>query len=164
MAKNRQYVWCLIEFTNGEQQWYCVSTVLREAILQEREVNPYWKNTMIGNYLTVSTRRYINGRAPLTVGKIKRISVSNHRTRGTNWTRNQFVTPEHLMNFRSAYNYLRHDYSWYNHFAIWMALKYWHNELKQVQIRKTKRRIKQLRWKTRLIAKKARERQNGSKQ
>ena len=141
MSNKRQYIWFLIELTNGEQRWFCVSRVLREAILQEKKVNQFWKNTMIGNYITVSTSKYVKGQTHLTVGKIKKISISTHKSYKENWTRNQFVTPDHLLKFKSAFNYLKHDYRWYNRFAIWVAMKYWYFELLQVKIKRLKKKI-----------------------
>lgn len=146
MAAKRQYIWALIEFTNGDKKWYCISRVLRESLLIEKENNRFWKNEMIGNYLTVATTHYIHDRAHLTVGKVTKLSVSHHGTSSYNWTRNQFVTPDHLLNFKDSYNYLRHDYAWYNRFAIWVALKYWHNELMRKQIKKMKKSLGRKRW------------------
>lgn len=147
--RKRTYIWALIEFTNGNKEWYCISRVLRESLLAERKVNRYWKNTMIGNYITVSTCEYVNNRTKLTVGKITKLSLSGRGTHGFHWTRNQFVTPDHLLDFRDAYNYLKHDYSWYNRFAIWVALKYWHNELVQWKIKKMKKAIGRKSWQVR---------------
>lgn len=147
MNKKREYIWCLIEFPNGDEKWYCVSRVLREALLMAKKNDRYWKKKFMGNYLTVALDKYTFDRAPLTVGKVKKISISTHRTNSWNWTRNQFVTPDHLMNFNSAYNYLKHDYSWYNRFSIWMALRYWHNKLLQKKIKTTKKSIGRIRGK-----------------
>lgn len=146
LYKHHQYIWFLIEFTNGDKEWYCVSRVLRKALFAEKRNNRFWKNTMIGNYITVSTTEYRNNRSRLTVGKITKINISSRSAKKYNWTRNQFVTPDHLLNFRDSYNYLRHDYSWYNRFAIWIALKYWHNELKISDIRTKKKKLRQLNW------------------
>lgn len=146
MTNRRQYIWALIEFTDGNKQWYCISRVLRESLLIEKANNRFWKKKMIGNYITVSTTRYVHDHAHLTVGKITKLNISWHGTSSYNWTRNQFVTPEHLLNFRDAFNYLKHDYAWYNRFAIWVALKYWHNELEQRQIKKMKKRLRRKRY------------------
>ncbi|WP_369823586.1 hypothetical protein [Lactobacillus sp. HT06-2] len=147
MARQKTYIWCKLEFTDGTQSWYCISRVLRKAILIEKKQNRFWKNELINNYITVATTEYKNNRARLTVGKILEVSVSHHGTPGSNWTRNQFVTPEHLLNFKSAYNYLKHDYTWYNRLAIWVALRYWHNELKQKQIKHWQRSLGKVRGK-----------------
>lgn len=144
--QTKRFIWALIEFTNGDKKWYCISRILRESLLIEKENNKFWKKQMIGNYITLSTSEYNNGRASLTVGKIIKLNILSHGTKGWNWTRNQFVTPEHLLNFKDAYNYLKHDYHWYNRFSIWVALKYWHNELLQTKIRKSKRKIRQKIW------------------
>lgn len=142
----RTYIWLKIRFKDDEEKWYCVSRVLRESLLMEKTTNRFWKNKMIGNYITVSTTEYYHNRTRLTVGKIIKINLSHHGTGGSNWTRNQFVTPEHLLNFRDAYNYLKHDYSWYNRLAIWCALFYWHNELLQQRIKKNKKKLRKKRW------------------
>lgn len=145
MSNTRQYIWCLIEFPNGDQKWYCISRVLREALLLEKKQNRFWKNTMIGNYLTISTSQYVRNQTRLTVGKVRKVSISNHKAYNYNWTRNQFVTEEHLMNFKSAYNYLKHDYSWYNRLSIWVALRYWHNLLLQNKVKRMKKKVNRIR-------------------
>lgn len=145
MKKENTYIWALIEFTNGYKKWYCISRVLRNSLLIERENNRFWKNKMIGNFITVSKSKYHNKRANLTVGKITKLNISSHRTSGWNWTRNQFITPEHLLDFRDAYNYLKHDYSWYNRFSIWMALRIWHNEILANKNRKLRKTLNQKR-------------------
>lgn len=152
MKQKNQYIWFLIEFTNGNKEWYCVSRVLRSAIFREKKTNQFWKNTMIGNYITVATADYYKGRTRLTVGKIIKINISSKATKRHNWTRNQFVTPDHLLNFKDSYNYLRHDYTWYNRFAIWVALKYWHNELVMRQVRSRKKKIRQIKWQANSIS------------
>ena len=35
MAKGHQYLWCLVELPNGKCEWYCISKVLRKALLWE---------------------------------------------------------------------------------------------------------------------------------
>ncbi len=158
VRKNKTYIWALIEFTNGNKEWYCISRVLRQSILIEREHNRYWKKKMIGNYITVSTTEYVMNRTHLTVGKITKMSVSHHGTHKWNWTRNQFVTPEHLLDFRDAYNYLKHDYIWYNRFSIWIALNYWHNELLQKRIKQMKKKISRSRWQINELKRRAKKR------
>ena len=71
MAKKRQYLWCLIELPNGKREWYCVSKVLRKALLWEKNRlhNQYWRNTLIGSYLNVARTRYHRNRAIITVGR-----------------------------------------------------------------------------------------------
>lgn len=141
MYKKRTFVGLLIEFTNGEKEWYCASRVLRHALLCEKKVNQFWKNTMIGNYLTVSTSEYRHDLTKLTVGKVVKIRLSHRGSSGYTWTRNQFVTPEHLRNFRDAYNYLKHDYKWYNRLAIYRALLIWHNQLVQKDLKSVKKQL-----------------------
>lgn len=149
----KEYIWCLIEFPDGKKEWYCISRVLREALLAEKKVNQFWKNTMIGNYITVSTTKYINGKARLKVGKITKIRVLGHGSRNYRWTRNQFVTPDHLMNYRDAYNYLKHNYTWYNRLSIATSLYYWHNELLKTRNRKMIKKLRRASYKLRQIAK-----------
>ncbi|WP_240710610.1 hypothetical protein [Lactobacillus crispatus] len=36
MAKRHQYLWCLVELPNGKCEWYCISKVLRKALLWEK--------------------------------------------------------------------------------------------------------------------------------
>lgn len=141
------YIWALIELTNGEKEWYCLSKVLRNALLWERDVqhNPYWKNTLIGNYLTVARSNYVNNQARLTVGKVKKIRIYHRRPQDFHWTRNQFINAEALKNRKYAFNYLKHDYSWYNRFAIWVALQYWNNQLKMKSLQVTKKKIRKIR-------------------
>lgn len=107
---------------------------------------------MIGNYITVSTRKYVQDQTQLTVGKITKIKILYHGSQKYHWTRNQFVTPEHLMNFSDCYNYLKHDYAWYNRFSIWLALKYWHNELLRKELVTKQKKIRSIRWNIRHFA------------
>lgn len=138
----KEFIWCLIEFPNHKKEWYCISRVLREALFAERKVNRYWKNTMIGNYITVSTTKYINGYTRLTVGKVTKIRILHHGSKDYHWTRNQFVTADHLMNFKDAFNYLKHNYTWYNRLAIAVSLYYWHNCLLIKQNRQLRKKLR----------------------
>ncbi|TSO25336.1 hypothetical protein [Lactobacillus sp. LL6] len=142
----REFIWFLIEFPDNHKEWYCVSHVLREALFAERSVNQYWKNTMIGNYITVSISKYVNGRARLRVGKVTKIRILHHGSKDYHWTRNQFVTPDHLKNFSDAFNYLKHNYTWYNKLAIATSLYYWHNELLRSRNRQLKKKIRHFRY------------------
>ena len=72
MQKRHEYIWCLIELSNGNKEWYCLSKVLRRALFIEKKHNQFWKKTMIGNYITVARSKYIRGRARLTVGRIEK--------------------------------------------------------------------------------------------
>ena len=75
MQKRQEYIWCLIELSNGNKEWYCLSKVLRRALFIEKKHNQFWKKTMIGNYITVARSKYIRGRARLTVGRIEKIRI-----------------------------------------------------------------------------------------
>ena len=75
MRKRQEYIWCLIELSNGNKEWYCLSKVLRRALFIEKKHNQFWKQTMIGNYITVARSKYIKGRARLTVGRIEKIRI-----------------------------------------------------------------------------------------
>lgn len=145
MYKRRQYIWCQVELIDGSKEWYCISRVLRDALKAQRKVDPYWKSKLIGCYLNVARSQYHFGKARIEVVKVIKIRSYPRRPKDWHWTRNQFVTPAHLLNFKDAYRYLKHDYTWYNRFSIWHSLKYWHVELEQKQIRKTKKKINQIR-------------------
>ena len=148
MKKKKEYIWCLIEFPDGRKEWYCVSKLLRQALFLEKKINRYWKNTLIGCYINASTTEYSHDhQTRLTVGRIEKIKILSYRSHDWHWTRNQFVTPNHLMDFDSAYNYLKHDYSWYNKFAIWVALRYWHNLLLQNKIKLIRKKLHRKMWK-----------------
>ncbi len=75
MQKRHEYIWCLIELSNGNKEWYCLSKVLRRALFIEKKHNQFWKKAMIGNYITVARSKYIRGRARLTVGRIEKIRI-----------------------------------------------------------------------------------------
>lgn len=148
MSKNnREFYWCLVELPNGKKEWYCISRVLREAINWEREQNQnrFWKKTLIGNYINLSVSPYQHDHAQLSVGKICKIRIRHQGAKDWHWTRNQFVTPAELMNFKQAYNYLKHDYRWYNRWAIKLALRYWQNELCQHQVKSLRKKIHKFR-------------------
>ncbi len=102
---------------------------------------------MIGNYITVARSKYIKGRARLTVGRIEKIRIRKSSAADWHWSRNQFITTEHLLNLKDSYNYLRHDYCWYNRLAIKMALIYWHNKLLQIKLNSKRYAVKKKRLK-----------------
>lgn len=122
-----QYIWVLVELPNGKREWYCVSKVLKKALLWEKNVchNPFWRNTLNGKYLTVARSKYVHNHALLTVGRVVKVRIKNKRVTDWHWTRNQFITTKHLDNFVDAYNYLKHDYDWFNRLRIKLALRKW---------------------------------------
>ncbi|MBA2915976.1 hypothetical protein HCN73_06460 [Lactobacillus crispatus] len=127
MAKRHQYLWCLVELPNGKREWYCISKVLRKALLWEKNYlhNRYWRNTLIGSYLNVARTRYHHDRAIITVGRVIRVKILYYPTRDWHWTRNQFIAASQLENFTTAYNYMKHNYAWYNKLSIHHALRHW---------------------------------------
>lgn len=143
--KKKAYIWCLVELPNGNKEWYSLSKKIRYALLIERKHNYFWKQSLIGNYITVARSKYIYNRTRLSVGRVEKIIIKNRGATDWHWSRNQFVTTEHLLNLKDSYNYLKHDYSWYNRLAIKMALIYWHNKLLQNKIESKRNFIKQKR-------------------
>lgn len=127
MAKRHQYLWCLVELSNGKREWYCISKVLRKALLWEKNYlrNQYWRNTLIGSYLNVARTRYHHDRAIITVGRVIRVKILYYPTQDWHWTRNQFIAASQLENFTTAYNYMKHNYAWYNKLLIHHALRHW---------------------------------------
>lgn len=127
MAKRHQYLWCLVELPNGKRKWYCISKVLRRALLWKKNYlhNRYWRNTLIGSYLNVARTRYHHDRAIITVGRVIRVKILYYPTQDWHWTRNQFIAASQLENFTTAYNYMKHNYAWYNKLLIHHALRHW---------------------------------------
>ena len=127
MAKRHQYLWCLVELPNGKREWYCLSKVLRKALLWEKNHlhNRYWRNTLIGSYLNVARTRYHHDRAIITVGRVIRVKILYYPTQDWHWTGNQFIAASQLENFTTAYNYMKHNYAWYNKLLIHHALRHW---------------------------------------
>lgn len=127
MAKRHQYLWCLVELPNGKREWYCISKVLRKALLWEKNYlhNRYWRNTLIGSYLNVARTRYHHDRVIITVGRVIRVKILYYPTQDWHWTRNQFIAAGQLDNFATAYNYMKHNYAWYNKLLIHHALRHW---------------------------------------
>ena len=127
MAKRHQYLWCLVELPNGKREWYCISKVLRKALLLQKSYlhNRYWRNTLIGSYLNVARTRYHHDRAIITVGRVIRVKILYYPTQDWHWTRNQFIAASQLENFTTAYNYMKHNYAWYNKLLIHHALRHW---------------------------------------
>ena len=127
MAKRHQYIWCLVELPNGKREWYCISKVLRKALLWEKNYlhNRYWRNTLIGSYLNVARTRYHHDQAIITVGRVIRVKILYYPTQDWHWTRNQFIAASQLENFTTAYNYMKHNYAWYNKLLIHHALRHW---------------------------------------
>lgn len=127
MAKRHQYLWCLVELPNGKREWYCISKVLRRALLWEKNYlhNRYWRNTLIGSYLNVARTRYHHDRAIIIVGRVIRVKILYYPTQDWHWTRNQFIAASQLENFTTAYNYMKHNYAWYNKLLIHHALRHW---------------------------------------
>ena len=127
MAKRHQYLWCLVELPNGKCEWYCISKVLRKALLWKKNYlhNRYWRNTLIGSYLNVARTRYHHDRAIITVGRVIRVKILYYPTQDWHWTGNQFIAASQLENFTTAYNYMKHNYAWYNKLLIHHALRHW---------------------------------------
>ena len=127
MAKRHQYLWCLVELPNGKGEWYCISKVLRKALLWEKNYlhNRYWRNTLIGSYLNVARTRYHHDRAIITEGSVIRVKILYYPTQYWHWTRNHFIAASQLENFTTAYNYMKHNYAWYNKLLIHHALRHW---------------------------------------
>ena len=127
MAKRHQYLWCLVELPNGKCEWYCISKVLRRALLWKKNYlhNRYWRNTLIGSYLNVARTRYHHDRAIITVGRVIRVKILYYPTQDWHWTGNQFIAASQLENFTTAYNYMKHNYAWYNKLLIHHALRHW---------------------------------------
>ena len=127
MAKRHQYLWCLVELPNGKRKWYCISKVLRRALLWKKNYlhNRYWRNTLIGSYLNVARTRYHHDRAIITVGRVIRVKILYYPTQDWHWTGNQFIAASQLENFTTAYNYMKHNYAWYNKLLIHHALRHW---------------------------------------
>lgn len=146
---NAYFIWILVQLPNNDKQWYCVSKVLRHALYWERDKNQnkYWKNSLIGNYINVATSNYVHNQARLTVGKVLKIRIYSKRPQDWHWTRNQFISEDSLLHFRSAYNYMKHNYSWYNRISIWFALQHWHIELLQKKINNLKTKSRKFRGK-----------------
>src|SRR5699024_11464451 len=91
--------------------------------------------------------KYCRGRERLTVGWSKKIRIRKNGAAVWHWSRNQFVTAEHLLDLKDSFNYLKHDYCWYNRLAIKLALIYWHNRLLQVKLNSNRYAIKKKRLK-----------------
>lgn len=146
MRRRREFIWCLVELTSGRREWYCISRMLRQALFAERKINPFWKNTLIGCYLNVGRSAYRYDIARIAVAKVVKIRIFHHGPRDWHWTRNQFVTPEHLeKSVRDCYHYLKHDYIWYNRLAIWHSLFYWHLKLKEKKISRLQKKLNKIR-------------------
>lgn len=145
MASHRrnQYIWVLVELPNGKREWYCVSKVLKKALLWEKNVchNKFWRNTLNGKYLTVARSRYIHNYALLTVARVVKVRIKDKRVKDWHWTRNQFITAQHLENLDDAYNYLKHDYDWFNRIRIKRALKKWQKISHERQQKKLTQKI-----------------------
>lgn len=102
---------------------------------------------MIGNYITVARSKYNKGHARLSVGRVEKIRIRRTGAADWHWSRNQFVTADHLFDLKDAYNYLKHDYRWYNRLAIKFALVYWRNKLIQSKLNSKRCSIKKKRTK-----------------
>lgn len=87
--------------------------------------NRYWRNTLIGSYLNVARTRYHHDRAIITVGRVIRVKILYYPTQDWHWTGNQFIAASQLENFTTAYNYMKHNYAWYNKLLIHHALRHW---------------------------------------
>ncbi|WP_212780952.1 DUF7679 family protein [Lactobacillus corticis] len=127
----KSYLVALIELPNGRQMWVNLSKKLRKAIYWERnqQANPDWQHVLDGNYLTIALTKYHQNQAKLTVGRVIRISW--HQRPCPTFSRNQFITPDHLrQNWLDAYRYLRHDYRLPNRLRICWALARFRVKLK----------------------------------
>ena len=148
-AQNAYFIWILVELPNGQRQWYCISKILRHALYWERDKNKnkFWKNSLIGSYINVATSVYVHNQARLTVAKVLKIRIYPKRPQDWHWTRKQFISEDSLKHFNTAYNFMKHNYSWYNKIAIWFALRHWKNELTQKKISNAKKKVRKIRGK-----------------
>ena len=108
-------------YENKTQSYICLHFSQQKNYLHNR----YWRNTLIGSYLNVARTRYHHDRAIITVGRVIRVKILYYPTQDWHQTRNQFIAASQLENFTTAYNYMKHNYAWYNKLLIHHALRHW---------------------------------------
>lgn len=108
MAK--KYYWVKVQLLSGKIRWYWCTPKLTKALNVEKELRPTsYRKSLIGNYLVVPYRPYLNQIEHLTLGKVLNITRSNHRNYSWQQTRSQFLTKDNI-GTKVGYQYIKHDY------------------------------------------------------
>lgn len=128
--KKKKYFWVQVELLSGRKRWYWCTPKITTALNLEKELNPStYQNSLIGQYLVIPYRKYIGNIEHLTLGKVLKISRSNHRTYGWHQTRSQFLTHDNI-GTKLGYDYIKHDYHLLTRIHLKLSNFLWRRRLK----------------------------------
>ena len=137
------YAIARIELPNGKRDWYYLSYKLQLALGLAKEHGKNSYEELANRYINIPVSDYnIRGNAKMAVGRIIKIKYAYKKQPkyGTwKFTRSQFIDKSRLSDFKSAYKYMRHDYTMLNRIRIGLDLLKWKHKNKKILDEKLKR-------------------------
>lgn len=123
MAK--RYYWVKVQLLSGRIRWYWCTAKLTNALNVEKRLQPTnYRKSLIGNYLVVPYRPYVNQIEHLTLGKVLSINRSNRRNYNWQQTRSQFLTKNNI-GTKLGYQYIKHDYHLLTRVHLFISNIFW---------------------------------------
>lgn len=141
--RSNYYAIARIELPNGKRDWYYLSYKLQLALGLAKEHGKNSYEELANRYINIPVSDYnIRGNAKMAVGRIIKIKYAYKKQPkyGTwKFTRSQFIDKSRLSDFKSAYKYMRHDYTMMNRIRIGLDLLKWKHKNKKILDEKLKK-------------------------
>ena len=141
--RSNYYAIARIELPNGKRDWYYLSYKLQLALGLAKEHGKNSYEELANRYINIPVSDYnIRGNAKMAVGRIIKIKYAYKKQPkyGTwKFTRSQFIDKSRLSDFKSAYKYMRHDYTMLNRIRIGLDLLKWKHKNKKILDEKLKK-------------------------
>lgn len=141
--RSNYYAIARIELPNGKRDWYYLSYKLQLALGLAKEHGKNSYEELANRYINIPVSDYnIRGNAKMAVGRIIKIKYAYKKQPkyGTwKFTRSQFIDKSHLSDFKSAYKYMRHDYTMLNRIRIGLDLLKWKHKNEKILNEKLKK-------------------------
>lgn len=141
--RSNYYAIARIELPNGKRDWYYLSYKLQLALGLAKEHGKNSYEELANRYINIPVSDYnIRGNAKMAVGRIIKIKYAYKKQpkHGTwKFTRSQFIDKSRLSDFKSAYKYMRHDYTMLNRMRIGLDLLKWKYKNKKILDEKLKK-------------------------
>ena len=141
--RSNYYAIARIELPNGKRDWYYLSYKLQLALGLAKEHGKNSYEELANRYINIPVSDYnIRGNAKMAVGRIIKIKYAYKKQPkyGTwKFTRSQFIDKSRLSDFKSAYKYMRHDYTMLNRMRIGLDLLKWKYKNKKILDEKLKK-------------------------
>ena len=141
--RSNYYAIARIELPNGKRDWYYLSYKLQLALGLAKEHGKNSYEELANRYINIPVSDYnIRGNAKMAVGRIIKIKYAYKKQpkHGTwKFTRSQFIDKSRLSDFKSAYKYMRHDYTMMNRIRIGLDLLKWKHKNKKILDEKLKK-------------------------